>query len=83
MCLWASDVEIACVGLRIVLIFSFMCIGFCSWYVEAFGLSLVFLLHLFRSLASLFICLRPSLDIGDLCCVMVGVSGLWVCMGQI
>ena len=70
-------------GLRIVLIISFMCIGFCSWYVEASGLSLAFLLHSLRSFASRLICLRPALDIGGLGCVMVVVSGLWVCMGQI
>jgi len=81
--LWASDVEIGCAGLRIVFIFLFMCIGFCSWPVEASGLSLVFLLHSFRSLASLLICLRLALDIGGLGCVMVGVSSLWVCTGQL
>ena len=62
--LWASDVEIGCDGLRIVLILLFMCIGFCSWSVEASGLSLVVLLHSFRSFASLLICLSPALDIG-------------------
>jgi hypothetical protein len=41
-CLRDSDVEIGCVGLRIMLILSFMCIGFCSWSVEASGLSLAF-----------------------------------------
>ena len=82
-CLWASDDEIGCAGLMIVLIFSFMNIGFCSWSVEASGLSLVFLLLSFRSLASLLIRLRSALDIGGIGCVMVGVSGLWVCTGQI
>ena len=70
-------------GLRIVLILSFMCIGFCSWSVEASGLSLAFLLHSFQSLASLLICLKPALAIGGLGCVMVVVFGLEVCMGQI
>ena len=82
-CLWASDVEIGCDGLRIVLILLFMCIGFCSWYVEAYGFYFAVLLHSFRSFASLLICLRPALDIGGLGCVMVVVSGLEVCMGQI
>ena len=40
-------------------------------------------LHSFRSLASLLIFLRPALDIGGLGCVMVVVSSLGVCMGQI
>jgi hypothetical protein len=51
--------------------------------VEASGLSLAFLLHSFLSFVSLLICLRSALDIGDLGCVMVVGSGLWVCMGQI
>ena len=46
-------------------------------------MSLAFLLHSFRSLANLLICLRPALDIGGLGCVMAVVFGLWVCMGQI
>ena len=70
-------------GLRILLVLSFMRIGFCSWSVKASGSSLAFLLHSFRSLASLLICHRPALDIGGLSCVMVVVSGLGVCMGQI
>ncbi len=74
--------EIGCAGLRIVLILSFTCIRFCPWSVEAFGLSLTFLLYSFRSLASLLICLRPALDIVGLSCVLVVVSGLGVCMGQ-
>ena len=83
-CLRASDVvEIGCAGLRIVLILSFMCIGFCPWSVKVSGLSLACLLHSFQSLASLLICLRPALDIGGLGCVMVVVSGLGVCIGQI
>ena len=73
-CLWSSDVEIECAGLRIVLILLFKCIGFCSWSVEASGLSLADLLHSFRSFASLLICLSPALDIGGLSCVMVVVS---------
>ena len=76
-------------GLRIVLILSCVCVGFCSWSVEASGLSLAFLLRSFRSLASLLICLRPALDIGGLGYVMVVVSGLgfgwarfeWLCRG--
>jgi hypothetical protein len=36
-CLWASDVEIDFVGLRSVVIFSFMWIGVIAWSVEAFG----------------------------------------------
>ncbi len=40
------------------------------------------LLHSLRSFASRLICLRPALDICGLGCVMVVVSGLWVCMGQ-
>ena len=51
--------------------------------MEASGLSLAFLLHSFRSLASLPICLKPAPDIGGLGCVMVVVSGLGVCMDQI
>ena len=82
-CLWASDVGIGCAGLRIVLIFSFMCIGFCSWSVEDYGLSLAFLLHSFCSFASLLIFRRSALDIGSLGCVMVFVFDLGVCMGQI
>ena len=67
-----------------MLILSFMCIGFCSWSVEASGSSLAFLLHSFRSLANLLICLRPVLDIGGgLGYVMVVVSVLGVCMSQI
>ena len=81
--LWASDVEICCAGLKIVLILSFMCNGFCSWSVEASGLSFACLLHSFRSLASLLICLKPALDIGGFGCVAVVVSGLGVCMCQI
>ena len=66
-CLWVSDVETGyCAGLRIVSILLFMCVGFCSWFVEASGLSLAVLLHSFRSFASLIICLRPALDIGGL-----------------
>jgi len=82
-CLWASNVEIGFEGLRSVVIFSFMWIGFISWSVKASGWSLVVLLHSFRILASLLICLRPALDIGGLGCVMFDVSGLWVCIGQI
>jgi len=44
-CLWASDVDIGCAGLRIVLILLFMCIGFCLLSVEASGFSLAVLLH--------------------------------------
>ncbi len=82
-CLWVSGVEIGCAGLRIVLILLFMCIGFCSWSVEAYGFSLAVLLHSFRSFASLLICLSPALDIGGLGCVMVVVTDLGVCIGQI
>jgi hypothetical protein len=76
-------VKISCVGLRIVLILLFMCVGFCSWSVEAYGLSLAILLHSFWSFASLLIYLRPALDIGGLGCVVVVMSALWVCMGHI
>ena len=56
----------------------------CSWSVEASGLSLVDLLHSFRSFASLLICLIPALDIWGLGCVVVVVSGRCVyCMGHI
>ena len=84
-CVWASDVEIGCVGLRTVLILLVMFIGFYSWSVEASGLSLAFLLHSFRSFTSLLICLRSALDIGGLGCVAVAVvmSILGVCIGQI
>ena len=51
--------------------------------MEASGLSLAFLLHAFRSLASMSICLKPVRDIGGLGCVKVVVSGLGICMGQI
>ncbi len=51
--------------------------------MEASGLSLADLVHSFRSFASLIICLSPALDIGGLGCVMLVVSGLCVCMGQI
>ena len=82
-CLWASDVEIDCAGLRIVLISMLRCVGFCSWSLEAHGLSLAFLLHSLRSFASLLICRSPALDIGGLGCVMVVFSGRCDCMGQI
>ncbi len=82
-CLQASDVEIGCAGLRIVLILSFICIGFCSWSVQDSRLSLAFLLHSFRSFASLLIWRRPALDIGGMGCVMLVVSDLWVYMDQI
>ena len=36
-CLWACNVVIGFPGLRIVVIFSFVCIGFISWSVEASG----------------------------------------------
>ena len=72
-CLWASDVEIGCAGFNIVLSLLLMCIGFCSWSVEASGFSLAFLLHSFLSLASLLICLSPALVIGGLGCLMVVV----------
>ncbi len=62
-CLWASNVEIGFAGLRIVVIFSFMCIGFISWFVKGSEWSMVHLLHSFRNLASLLICLKPALDI--------------------
>ena len=75
--------EIGCAVLRIVLILLVICIGFCSWSVEASRLSLAFLLHSFRSFASVLICLRPTLDIGGLGCVVVVVSILGVCIGQI
>ena len=51
--------------------------------VEASRFRLAVLLHSFRSFASLLICLSPVLDIGGLGCVLVIVSGLCVCMGQI
>ncbi len=82
-CLCASDVEIGCAESRIVSILLFMCIGFCSWSLEASGFSLAVLLHSSQSFASLPICLSPALDIGGFSCVMVVVSDLGVCMGQI
>ena len=69
--------------LRIVLILSFMCIGFCSWSVEASGWSLAFLLHSFRSFASLLIRLSPALEIGGLSVMLVVGSCLVSCIGHI
>ena len=51
--------------------------------VEASGFRLAVLLHSFRSFASLLICLSPAPDIEGLGCVLVVVSNLGVCMGQI
>ncbi len=40
------------------------------------------ILHLFLSLINLPICLRPAIDIGGLRCVIVVVSCLGGCIGQ-
>ena len=80
--MWASDVEIGVAGLKSVVIFSFMWIGVIAWSLSASGQSLVVMLHSFLSLASLPICLRPTLDIGGLSCVICVVSCLGVCFGQ-
>ena len=51
--------------------------------LAAFGCSFMVMLHSFLSLAYLPTCLRPALDIGGLSCVIVFVSCLGVCIGQI
>ena len=81
-CLCASDAEISVVGLRSLAFFSLMWTGFRAWLLASSGCSLVILLPLFLSLASLPICLRSDFDIGGLSCVVVFVSCFGVWIGQ-
>ena len=82
-CLYASDVEIGVVGLRVCVILLLMYIGLRAWLLAVSGWSLVLALYSNLSLASRPICLRPARDIEGLTCMGAVVSSLGGCIGHI